>query len=213
MHAHTGASRLAASPATTVCIAILLSGGAALAADTGSQVRQALQASIPRYDPAIREAHLAAQTAAIDAPHPIPPPAAPAPTPPPAPAGDILVLDPITVWGRPNIKPLPALPRLSFFAPLRDLPTDPLESPGARDARLIKKHLSALDQILNRFPLPYIGQSLAARARQAEAEVQRAQQLNALADAIELGTLLGQDPAITRKLRAEYLRLYYSGPK
>lgn len=207
-----GASRLTALPATTAFAALLLAGTAA-PADASDAVRQAVQAGIPRYDPSIREAHLAAQAAAEAAPRPELKPAAPAPAPRPSSSGDTLVLDPITVWAPPNLKPLPRLPRVTFFAPARDLPGEPLESPGARDARLIRKHLGAFDQFLNKITLPFIGRPLAARARQAEAELQRARQLNAMVDAIELGTLLGQDPEVTKRLRAEFLRLYYSGPQ
>lgn len=38
-------------------------------------------------------------------------------------------------------------------------------------------------------------------------------QLNTIADAIDTGTLIGQDPELIKKLRKEYLRLYYAGPK
>ena len=210
MRAPPGAFRLSSLPAGSACFALLLVA-TALPAETAGGARQAMRANLPRYDPAIREAHLAAQAAAAEAPRPVPKP--PAPVAPPAPDGDTLVLDPITVWAKPDAKLPTPLPRLTFFSPVRDLPGKPLESPSARDARLIRKHLGALDQFLNKITLPFIGQPLAARARQAEAELQRAQQLNGIADAIDTGILIGQDPELIKKLRQEYLRLYYAGPK
>lgn len=189
---------------------MLLLSVAALHAETASGARQAVRANVPRYDPAIREAHLAAQAAA-EAPRPVPKP--PAPVAPPAPDSGTLILDPITVWAKPDAKLPTPLPRLTFFRPVRDLPGEPFESPSAREARLVRKHLGPVGQALNRIRLPFIGPIFSANVHQAEAELQRAQQLNGIADAIDTGILIGQDPELIKKLRKEYLRLYYAGPK
>lgn len=192
---------------------MLLLPAAALPEESVSDVRQAVRASLPRYDPAIREAHLAAQAATAEAPRPHPKPAAPAVVGPSAPEGDTLVLDPITVWAKPDAKLPTPLPRTQFFSPVRDLPGEPFESPKAREARLVKKHLGPVGQVLNKIRLPFIGPIFGANVLQAEAELQHAQQLNEIADAIDTGTLIGQDPELIKKLRKEYLRLYYAGPK
>lgn len=210
MRAPPGALRLPDSRAGSACLLLILSA-ANLLAETGSGARQAVRASLPRYDPAIREAHLAAQAAEVT--RPVPKPAAPAPVAPPAPDSDTLVLDPITVWAKPDAKLPTPLPRLTFFSPVRDLPGKPFESPKAREARLVRKHLGPVGQALNKLRLPFIGPIFSANVLQAEAELQRAQQLNGIADAIDTGLLIGQDPELIKKLRQEYLRLYYAGPK
>ena len=161
-----GASRLTALPATTAFAALLLAG-TATPTDASDAVRQAVQAGIPRYDPAIREAHLAAQAAEVT--RPVPKPAAPAPVAPPAPDSDTLVLDPITVWAKPDAKLPTPLPRLTFFSPVRDLPGEPFESPKAREARLVRKHLGPVGQALNKLRLPFIGPIFSANVHQAEA--------------------------------------------
>jgi hypothetical protein len=179
-------------------------------ADATRTVRAAGAAPLPRYDASIREKYLADQAASAAAPTPAAPVSAPAP--PPVSTDGTLVLDPIVV--HPNSagrKPPPPLPRSGAFAPLRDLPGEPFESNSAQDARLVRKHLGALGQALSR--LPYFGPAVIAGARQAEAELKHAQDLNRIADSIELATLAGQDPEITRKTRTEYLKLYYSGPQ
>lgn len=210
MRVPPGAFLLPASRAGYVCLLVLWSA-TALPAENVTDARQAVRASLPRYDPAIRGAHLTAQATAVEAPRPVPKPHAP--VAPAAPDSDTLVLDPITVWAKPDAKLPTPLPRLPFFRPVRDLPGEPFESPKAREARLVKKHLSPVGQVLNRIRLPFIGPIFSANVRQAEAELQRAQQLNGIADAIDTGILIGQDPELIKKLRQEYLRLSYAGPK
>lgn len=212
MRAPPGAFRLPALRAGFACL-LLPWAAATLPAETVSDARGAVRASLPHYDPAIREAHLAAQAAAAETPRPAPQPAAPAAVAPPAPDRETLVLDPITVWAKPDAKLPTPLPRTQVFTPVRDLPGEPFESPKAREARLAKKHLGPVGQVLNKIRLPFIGPIFSANVQQAEAELKRAQELNGIADAIDTGTLIGQDPELIKKLRAEYLRLYYSGPK
>jgi hypothetical protein len=61
--------------------------------------------------------------------------------------------------------------------------------------------------------LPYFGPAVIAGARQAEVELMHAQDLDRIAESTDLAVISGQDPEITRKSRAEYLKLYYSGPQ
>jgi len=182
----------------------------AFPADAIRSVREARAAPLPRYDPSIREKYVAEQSAGVT----VPIRAEPGPTPAVAPVSidDRLILDPIVVHpDKAGLKPPPRLPRTSYFAPLRELPGEPFESGSARDARLVRKHFGSFGQALSR--LPYFGGAVVAGARQAEAELKHAQDLNGIADSIELAALAGQDPEITRKTRAEYLKLYYRGPQ
>jgi len=192
----------------------LLSPVEAAATVTRDEVKQAIHTGLPRYDPAAYEkaqAEKAARAAPKHAPAPLPEtkPAALA-APAAVSSGEkILELPAITI--RPDTDLPFYLPRLTTPTPVDNEPGEPWESPGARDARLVKNHLSKLDQLLNRFA--WFGSSLAARARQAEATKEKARQMNRLAFAIEMQAALGLDPEEVKKLRAEFEKLYYSGPK
>ncbi len=182
---------------------------------------QALQSSLPRYDPSIRTKALAAKAApagpknAPAAPPANPPEPAQATTGQPAapaqpatvgkPSADALELPKITVHPDPDV-PKPR-PRLTFATPEHTKPAEPFESASGREARLVKNHLTALDQALNST------KSNVARAKEAEHVQTHATQLNALADAVDTATLGEQDPALTQKIRAEFEKLYYTGPK
>lgn len=186
-----------------------------LAAETVTGAKQAIQSGLPRYDPSAYEkarTERETRTAPKNAPAPIPEAKVVAPAPAASPAGDnILVLPKVTV--RSTERPIKRLPRIDPpAAPLKDLPAEPFESAAGRDARLIKKHLSKLEQALNRFPRIF-GASTVALARDAEARLQKAAQMNDLASALELQEAAGRDPEEIKKLRAEYVKLYYSGPK
>ena len=189
------------------------SGGAA---ETRADLNQEIKASLPRYDPTIRERDLAAKAASTvppDVPAPVPLPGNPAehgvsgtnPGTAGAPREEVLELPKVTVRANSD-RPKP-IPRMTAPKPLRDLRGEPLESGSAKDARLIKKHLSFLDQLLNSH------NAQVALAREAEAREQQVNFMNGLADAIELDTAVGRDPAQIKKLRDEYEKLYYSGPK
>ncbi len=187
----------------------------AFSVDATPTVRAARPAPLPRYDPSIREKYLAEQAAKAAAAEMATPTPAPAPAPKPAPtpvsAEGRIVLDPMVVFGsRDGLKLPPPLPRVHYFAPLQDLPGEPFESGSARDARLVRKHYGAFGDALSH--LPFFGPAMVEGARQAEAELKHAQDLNRIVDSIDLAVLAGQDPEITRKARAEYLKLYYSGP-
>jgi hypothetical protein len=183
---------------------------AAFPADATPTVRAAGAVPLPRYDPSIREKYLADLAASAAAPQPAAPASAPMPklSPTPESTDGRIVLDPIVVHAdRDVLKPLP---RVGSFAPLQDSKGEPFESGSARNARLVRKHYGALGVALSR--LPFFGSAVTAGARQAEAALKRAQEMNSIVDSIDLATLARQDPEITRKSRDEYLKLYYRGP-
>ncbi len=210
MRTPAGVARFVCLPVKVSLLACVLPV-AAFPADATPTIRAARPSELlPRYDPSIREKYLADQAASTAPPQPAAP--TPASTPKPASTPELtdgrIVLDPIVVYAdRDVLKPLP---RVGSFAPLRDLPGEPFESGSARDARLVRKHYGAFGVALSR--LPFFGSAMIAGARDAEAVLKRAQDLNSIADSVDLATLAGQDPEITRKSRDEYLKLYYSGP-
>lgn len=198
---------------SAVSAVVWLSPLAADAAAVRSDARQAIQSGLPRYDPSAYEkarAEKETRAAPRNAPAPIPEgkPVAPVFTAA-TPAGDnILVLPKVTV--RSNERPIKRLPRIDPpAAPLKDLSAEPFESAAGRDARLVKKHFTTLEQKLIRF----LGDSTVAEARAAEARRQKAAQMNDLASSLELQEAAGRDPEEIKKLRAEYTKLHYSGPK
>lgn len=212
------------APAGTSRVPVILSATAVLAllaplqvfaAEAATEARRAIQSGLPRYDPsAYEKAQAEKETRSVPhhAPAPIPKEkiatsAAIAATPA---SENILVLPKVTVHGLTD--PPKRLPRIDTVKPVEVEKTDPMESVAGRDARLVKKHLSKLEQALNRFPLIF-GVSTVAMARDAESREQKAAQMNALADGIELQEAAGRDPEEIKKLRAEYIKLYYSGPK
>lgn len=187
--------------------------------ETGDRLRQAIQRDLPRYDPSIRAKDLAEKAARAEAVAknaPADPPAekpAAAVATEHAPASDHVVeLPKVTV--HPAYTPPKHLPRFDTppAPPGGDLKAEPFETPAGRDARLVKKHVSKLSQALNRFS-GFFGVSPVAMAREAEEREQKANLMNGLADGIEMQELLGRDPEDIKKLRAEYQKLYYSGPK
>lgn len=197
--------------ATALC---LLSPLELIAAVTSDEIKQAIHTGLPRYDPAAYEkaqAERAARSTPKHAPAHVPetkpePPAVPAPS---ASAVNILQLPTLTVHA--DLDPPKPLPRLTTPTPIDNEPGELFESPGARDKRLIKNHLSKLDRILNRYA--WFGSSLIARARQAEAAKEKTRLMDRLALVIEMQAALGLDPKEVKQLRTEYLKLHYSGPK
>jgi len=190
------------------------------AAVTRDEVKQAIQTSLPRYDPSAYEKAQAAKAARSvpkhrPAPIPEPTPDAPATSATESSGEKILELPTLTI--RADRDPPKSLPRTSAPKPLKNVPPETMkldsgevinmESASGRDARLIKNHLSPLTQSLNS------KKTQASLARQAEFEMQRSAQLNEIAALIEMQIALGGDPADIKQIRAEYLKLYYSGPK
>lgn len=209
MLAPAGAPHPSALLAATALLALLAPAGVT-ADDIRAERIRAIQTGLPRYDPAIREKDLAAKAATAGAEKKRP---AVAETTTAnngtaaAPGSDVIELPRITVHPL-YLAPKP-LPRLTVPKPLRDLKGEPFESGSARDARLIKKHLSVAAQAVNRL----LGNSLVGLARAAEEREKDARQLNEIADAVEVDEAIGRDPALVKKVRDEYLRLYYAGPK
>lgn len=115
-----------------------------------------------------------------------------------------------TIVVRPDTKPIKRLPRTESYGPPRkDLKAEPFESEAGRDTRLVQRHLSKIEQIL----IPLFGGSAVSTAREIESRKQRAAEMDELADSLELQEAAGRDPEEIKKLRAEYKRLHYSGPK
>lgn len=185
----------------------------AFAAEAATEARQAIQSGLPRYDPSAYEkaqAEKETRAAPRNAPAPIPEtkPVAPVSATVAPASENILALPKVTV--RSTERPIKRLPRIDPpGAPLKDLPGEPLESASGRDARMVKRHLNKLQQVL----IPLFGGSAVAEAREAEARLQKAVQMNDLASSLELQEAAGRDPEEIKKLRAEYTKLYYSGPK
>lgn len=207
MPLHTGVSSLGT---LTVSLALLAPTGV-FADDTRDNFKQAVTRDLPRYDPAAYEkaqAEKAARAAPKNAPAPLPEakPAAPTATTTTA-SEHTLALPTVTV--HPDTEPPKHLPRIEQHRQLHDTPAEQFESPAGRDARLVRNHLSPLAQALHKI----FGISAVAAARQMEAEKEKARQMNELATGIEIQEALGRDPADIKKLRAEYTKLYYSGPK
>jgi len=177
------------------------------AEETHDEIKQAIHAGLPRYDPTAHEkaqADKAARSVPQNTPAPLPEaPAASASVP----VGDnVLQLPTLIVRGDKD--PPKLLPRRDPPPkPLKDLQPEPYESATGRDARLVQKHLTKLQQIL-------FGKSAIAEARAAEFREQHARQMNELATGIEQQATLGiLDPEALKKIRDEYEKLYYSGPK
>lgn len=127
----------------------------------------------------------------------------------PAPSGegrDKVVLPKMTITGKKD--PSRPLPTLHVPAPLRDLPADPFETPDARRARLIKKHLAPLEARL-------LGPAAAAsRAEEREAIASATTELNDIAALLEISAAAGLDsPEEQKRLHAEYYRAYYGRPR
>jgi hypothetical protein len=133
---------------------------------------------------------------------------APLTKPPRAPGDEIYDLPKVTV--RPTTKPIKRLPRTEPHAPPRkDLKAEPWETAAGRDARLVQRHLSKIEQKL----IPLLGGSAVGTASGIEAQKQRAAEMDELASSLEIQEAAGRDPEEIKKLRAEYKRLHYSGPR
>lgn len=191
-------------------------------------MREAIRQSLPHYDPAIRQQHLAE--------HPPPPTSAPDDAshygakasdtvphthPVNADESDIVALPRIVV--RPTASPPPATPAVQLPRLVvrprpagRDAEPDAFETPAARDEQLVKKHLSRFDRLfLNRFTLPLFGRSKEQRASDAEAVEQSARQLTEMAELIDLSQSAAaeNESDADRQLRETYLDAFVSRPK
>lgn len=197
---------------------------------TGSAVREAIAGGLPRYDPTVRAAHLATEEVAR-AEQEAAKTSADAAGRYGAKAGasdaddeardmeEVIILPRMIVggWGEMEEaarEPPVRLPRL-VVRPKKGAKAEGFETPAARDERLVKKHLSALDsKVLNRFPI--LGKTNEERAREAEAIEENARVLGEMAELVELteGMRDGSEAENeARKLRELYLDVFVGRPR
>jgi hypothetical protein len=122
----------------------------------------------------------------------------------------------MTVRARQDGTPEPALqlPRILVRPPVKELPPEEFETPAERDARLVKKHLTAFDRLfLNRFTLPLFGIRKESRAREQEAVERTAKQLDEVATILELTQQEQGDSEEAKKLRELYREVFMARPK
>lgn len=182
---------------------------------TASEIREAMRETLPKYDPSIRERALAEEAANTpDARSPVgsgPKDNVPVETKREKLDDDSVELPEVVVEAkREKSRPLPRMHRPTPQANVR---IEPFASPAERDRLLVKRHLSPLDQAMNRFTLPFVGASLASRARQAEARFRYAEQLDQLAAMIAHMERQGAPKEEIEKLRALYMDLYIARPR
>ncbi len=185
-----------------------------LAAEAATPLAKVISDGLPKYDPHIRNNYLAAQAAAAAvAPQPV---EEAAPAEPAAPELSVL-LPRIVVRAppaTPKAEPAVRLPRLIVRPRGKEVAPDAFLTPAARDAALVKKHLTVFDRkVLNRFTLPLFGISKEARARQIEAAAHTAAELNKISDVLEMSEIEGADPEEQKKLRKMYLDAFIARPK
>lgn len=205
-----------APPAPWRVLLVLATGWLSVVNAEVSGYRQALRESLPKYDPAIREQALADETAAkvsADAEAQ----RRSAPTTEDSAAGgatqsegSIKLPEVIVEARRFKVRPLP---RMHRALPPGSVNIEPFASPSERDRLLVKKHFTALDPAMNKAHLPLVGVPLAARAREAEARLQYAGQLDQLAAMIAYLESQGASEEEITKLRHLYFDLYLARPK
>jgi len=184
------------------------------AAEAVTPLAKAISDGLPKYDPNVRQNYLSAQAAAgVERPPPVER-AAPAASAAP----ELSVLLPRIVVRAPTVtqktETVVTLPRLIVRPRGKEMPSDPFLTPAARDAALVKKHLTVFDRkVLNRFTLPLFGISKEARARQIEAVAHSAAELNKISDVLELSESEGGDPEEQKRLRKLYLDAFIARPK
>ena len=149
---------IAASAPIYIALGSVLLVGPMDDANASDAIRDAIRLTLPRYDPRIRADHLATL---------------PKETPRSEPETEVLSVEPgepavslprIIVRSTQEETPPVTLPRI-IVRPLNDVKIEEMLTPAARDAQLVKKHLSSLDRnFLNRFTLPLFGISKEARA-------------------------------------------------
>ena len=183
-----------------------------------TEVRTALRASLPGYDPSVHQKSPADQPKT--APKPEESPAALAgPQPAPAPTGGVgqepVRLAPFTVYAN-RLKPATPspVPRPAIEPPENDIAIDPFLAPKGRDALLTKKYLTGLDRcLLNRWSIPLVGQTKEARARKADKAHQAAVAQGELADAVDALGKVDPESKEYQELKEIYRQIEYSRPR
>ena len=190
--------------------------------DERTGMREAIRAGLPSYDPKIRASHLALVEAQskpnADAAKSYGVKEGPTDTAgSAAQPAEVVTLPRLIVRPTGNtekLEPAVQLPRLMVHPPANDVKPEEFETPAARDARLVKKHLTVFDRmILNRFTLPLFGISKEARARKAEAIEHSATALNEIADLIDVTESEKGETEQDRQLKELYLEVFVARPK
>lgn len=200
-------------PSTPWRIVLVLTAWIAFAEiGVANEVREALRESLPKYDPSIRERAIAVEAAAAEAASPVG--SGPKDNVPEVPKrktvdGAVQLPEVVVEAQREPGRPLP---RMHRDAPKAHVTIEPFASPAEQDRLLVKRHMSPLDQAMNRFTLPLFGTSLASRARHAEARLRYAQQLDQLAAMIAHLERQDAPKAEIEKMRALYMDLYLARP-
>lgn len=189
-------------------------GSGAFAQGEPRSVREALRESLPKYDPSVRERALADKAAAETKA------GAEAATPARTnesgeqaseeESGSIRLPEVIVEEHRAQPRPLPHMHRP---VPPGKANLEPFVSPAERDRELVKKHFTPLERAMNRLHLPLVGAPLAAHAREAEAKLQYANQLDQLAAMIAYMESQGASKEEIAELRALYMDLYLARPR
>lgn len=210
-------------PSPRFPVAVLALLGFAVLATAGTEIDQAIKSGLPAFDPKARAEDPTKTPSIPTTPRPlkrlsdpyarlpavkIVPSAVPAAPAAVAESKNVFVLPKMTVNGEKEKRP--ALPHLFVQPPVKKVeePADPnWETPAARSARLVKKHIGSFEQAIN-------GRAAAGKAAAAEAREHAAKQLNSIADLLELSAQLGlDDPEEQKKLRAEYQNALLDRPR
>ena len=192
------------------------------AAPDVESVRNDIRVGLPKYNPKIRENHLAQQEAmhrAADsatqygvkqgATESLPTSDVP---------GKTITLPRIVVRPRDassESEPAVQLPRIVVRPAEKDVPPAGFETPDAKAERLMEKHLSTFDRkFLNRLKLPpFCGTSNEQRARDAEAAEQSARRLNEISELVERSDTGEPETKEDRELKKAYLDAFVFRPK
>lgn len=191
------------------------------ATDASSQdtdVRTAIRATLPGYDPKIRQRSSADQQkteAKVEESRTVPDVGRPAAAPPAGVGQEPVELAPFTVYAN-RLKPVTpsAVPRPAIEPPENNIEIDPFLSPKGRDALLTRKYLTVLDRcVLNRWSIPFVGQSKEIRARKAEKTHQAAVAQGKLADAVDALGQVAPESKEYKELKEIYQQIEYSRPR
>lgn len=195
--------------------AVWLATCAAVSLPASEKLSEAVRATLPRYDPTLRQAAEAKRAAEASAPAESPVLKTPEERAAPSRAVTLVVepnvvqLAPFVVRQKRPKEALQKLPRIEVAAPVNASvdTSDPMLSPEERLRRVRKKWGSPVDFFLLNW-LFGSGADVGAEARE-----RYAGQLGKLADEIELAAAAGATPEEIKQLREYYLQLYLARPK